>query len=78
MNRTLTSFGDRMLGALLKQNKAGACVPADPCGVAPCTSRSGYCQGGIWWTPMCSGRYNCTGKCVGSGTLQYVQKGSLC
>jgi len=78
MTRTLTSFGDRMLGALLKQKKAGACVPPDSCGVVPCSWKSSYCQGGVYWTPMCSGYFNCTGKCVGSGAQQSTAKRGLC
>ncbi|MFI6845157.1 hypothetical protein OG535_05970 [Kitasatospora sp. NBC_00085] len=74
MTRTLTSLGDRMLGAVLKQKKAGACVPPDYCGVVACTSRSGYCSGGWWWQPMCNGYYNCTGTCKGTGGLQYNKK----
>jgi len=68
MTRTLTSLGDRMLGALLKQKKAGACLPPYPC-VSACSWKSGYCSGGVWWQPMCNGITNCMGNCTGSGSF---------
>jgi hypothetical protein len=75
MTKTLIGLGDRMLGALLKQEKAGACVPGfgTTCSGTYVACGS-YCSGGVYFTKYCDSFYNCYGVCTSNGVLAYTKK----
>lgn len=63
MTRTITRLGDRVLTRVLRQEKAGACVPPDPCGLAFSHNYCNYSQNQLY-AQYCPGKFNCAGTCV--------------
>ncbi len=74
MTKTLIGLGDRMLGALLKQEKAGACVPGYGTSCSTYIACGGYCSGTTYFTNYCYSFYNCYGVCTSDGVVAYTKK----
>ncbi|WP_027346326.1 hypothetical protein [Hamadaea tsunoensis] len=72
----LAHLGDRMLGLLLREERAGACVPENGQACSVCVKVDGYCSGGYWYWRYRKAHYNCNGVCVSdsSKALCYSQR----